>query len=310
MITTPETLTVLESVDPDLRASLEAFPGFDITAEFLPIIRQFPAKPPRQTPSYREVFIAPVDEERPLRCLIVDPIPDAQNRPVLVYYHGGGFIFGSPEITLPTAQKLAEDVGCLIVLLEYRLAPEHPYPAALEDGLRVLSWLDANADRLRLDTSRIAIGGDSAGGGHAVVLTEAAYERSPINPSNLFLVYPMLDNETGADGTGGTRIWTAKNNRFGWASYMGSAAAVDVTVPATIKTLQNFPPTFLATGTLDLFFDENIRFVEDLQSKGVSVEHHVFEGAYHAFDVMVPEAKISKNFHVACVNGLKKHLIA
>ena len=90
---------------------------------------------------------------------------------------------------------------------------------------------------------------------------------------------------------------------------MGSAAAVDVTVPAKIKALQNFPPTFLAIGTLDLFFDENISFVESLKSQGVSVEHHVFDGAYHAFDVLVPEAKISKNFHVACVNGLKKHLI-
>jgi len=301
--------TALESVDSDLRASLDAFPGFEITADFLPLLRQFPAKPPRQTPPYEEVFIAQTGEGQTLRCLIIDPIPDAQDRPVLVYYHGGGFIFGSPEITLPTAQKLAEDVGCLIVLLEYRLAPEHPFPAALEDGLRVLSWLDANADRLRLDTTRIAIGGDSAGGGHAVVLTEAAYKQSPINPSYLFLVYPMLDNETGVDRIGGTKIWTAKNNRFGWASYIGNAAAADVTVPAKIKALQNFPPTFLAIGTLDLFFDENISFVESLKSQGVSVEHHVFDGAYHAFDVLVPEAKISKNFHVACVNGLKKHLI-
>ena len=300
----------LDKVDPDLKASLDAFPGFDISSELLLKIRQFPAKPPHQTPNYTEIFIGAEGENTPLRCLIIDPIPDDEKRPVLLYYHGGGFVFGSPEITLPTAQKLAENIGCLVILLDYRLAPEHPFPAALEDGLRVLSWLDSNADRLRLDKTCIAIGGDSAGGGHAIVLTAEALDKDGIKPSSLFLVYPMLDNVTGINGNGGTSIWTPANNRYGWNSYLGTG---DITekilsraVPSKIKNLQNFPHTFLATGTLDLFFNENLTFVERLKKQGVEVEQHVFEGAYHAFDVLVPEAKISKRFHKSCVSYLKR----
>ena len=300
----------LDKVDPELKASLEAFPGFDISAEALPMIRQFPAKPPLQTPNYEEVFIDADSDEDPLRCLIIDPIPDDKHRPALLYYHGGGFIFGSPEITLPTAQKLAEDIGCLIILPDYRLAPEHPFPAALEDGLSVLSWLETNADRLRLDKTRIAIGGDSAGGGHAAVLAAAIQGKKGIKPLSLFLVYPMLDNETGIDGDGGTSIWTLANNRFGWESYLGrgdiAEKIVSGAVPAKLNNLQNFPPTFLATGTLDLFFDENLTFVQRLQNQDVEVEQHIFEGAYHAFDVLVPDAKISQRFHKSCVSYLKR----
>ena len=111
----------MEKIDPELKAALENFPGFDITTDSLPFIRQFPAASPRQAPQYKEVFIEAKGDDSPLRCLIIDPIPDADNRPVLLYFHGGGFIFGSPEITLPTAQKLAEDVGCLIVLPDLSL---------------------------------------------------------------------------------------------------------------------------------------------------------------------------------------------
>ena len=301
----------LDKVDPELKASLDAFPGFDISAESLPIIRQFPANPPFETPGYEEVFIASRDKETPLRCLIIDPKPNDESRPGLIYFHGGGFVFGSPEITLPTAQKLAEDIGCLIILPDYRLAPEHPFPAALEDGLSVLSWLDANADELRLDKTRVAIGGDSAGGGHAVVLTAAIRDRAGIKPSSLFLVYPMLDNETGAGEEGGPSIWTFANNRFGWNAYLGEGdideRIADGAVPSKIEMIEHFPPTFLSTGTLDLFYGENLAFVKKLRDQGVEVDEHVFEGAYHAFDVLVPDAAISQKFHEICVKSMKQH---
>ena len=120
----------------------------------------------------------------------------------------------------------------------------------------------------------------------------------------------MLNNETGIDGDSGTSIWTPANNRFGWDSYLGGGditeKIVNGAVPSKIKNLQNLPPTFLATGTLDLFFDENLSFVKKLQGQGVEVEQHIFEGAYHAFDVLVPDAKISKRFHESCVSYLKR----
>ncbi|MEP6343751.1 MAG: alpha/beta hydrolase [Maricaulaceae bacterium] len=305
----------LHLVDAELRPILDVFQGFDVSRETLPMLRNLPTPPARDKPPFEEVFVKRKNSKDALKLLIIKPKVEVpkQGLPALLYMHGGGFVFGSPETALPTLQRLAEDVGCIIILPAYRLAPEHPFPAALNDNYLALSWMHEQALKLGIDTSRVAIGGDSAGGGHAAVLNIAARDRGEFSPIYQFLIYPMLDDRTGslrppAEKTG-EFIWTPENNVFGWSSYLGRAAgSSDVpegSVPARQNDLSGLPPTLIATGSLDLFAPENAAYGKRLAEQGIAVETKVFDGAYHGFNVMLPDATISREFHAFCVKGLK-----
>ena len=305
----------LHLVDPELRSLLEVFNGFDVKPETLPMLRNLPAPPALDTPLYEEVFVKRSDSDAELRLLIIRPNiePCTQGLPALLYMHGGGFVFGSPETILPSMQRFAEDVGCMIILPAYRLAPEFPFPAALDDNYLALTWLHEQAVELGVDTSRIAIGGGSAGGGHAAVLSLAVRDRGEFSPLYQFLIYPMLDDRTGSTRPAaenvGEFIWTPENNIFGWSSYLGCAAGeVDVpkgSVPARQKDVFGLPPTLIATGSLDLFVQENLEYAKQLKEQGVAVETKLFDGAYHGFNVIMPDAEISREFQAFCVKGLK-----
>ncbi len=307
--------TTLPLVDPELRPVLDAFKGFDVRPETLPMLRNIPTPPALNAPSFKEVFIARDDSEEGLRLLIIKPNvkPLKQGLPALLYMHGGGFVFGSPEVILPIMQRLSEDIGCVIILPAYRLAPEFPFPAALNDNYRALTWMHEQAKELGIDSARIAIGGDSAGGGHAAVLSVAARDRGEFSPICQYLIYPMLDDRTGSlnlpAANTGEFIWTPENNVFGWSAYLGCAAGSrDVpegSVPARQKELSGLPPTLIATGSLDLFAQENMQYSNRLAEQDVSVQSKVFDGAYHGFDVILPEAKISRAFYQFCAQGLK-----
>ena len=302
-------------VDPELRPILDIFKGFDVSDDTLTMLRSIPVSPARDTPSYEEIFVPRGGSMDDLRMLVITPEIDkpAQGFPALLYMHGGGFLFGSPETILRTMQRFAEDVGCIVILPAYRLAPEFPFPAALDDNYLALRWMHDQATELGIDSSRIAIGGDSAGGGHAAVLNIAVRDRGEFSPIYQFLIYPMLDDRTGStcpppDNTG-EFIWTADNNVFGWNSYLGrpagSESVPDGAVPARQEDLSGLPPTLIATGSLDLFVQENVQYGKRLAEQGVSVQTKVYEGAYHGFNVILPEAAISKAFYAFCVNGLK-----
>lgn len=305
----------LDLVDPELRPVLDAFTGFDVDETTLFTLRALPTSPPLDDPAFDEVFVQRPGSNGDLRLLIIDPFPNMRRelKPALLYMHGGGFVFGSPETILPTMQCLAKDVGCVIILPAYRLAPEFPFPAALDDNYLALNWIHNQAEELHIDPSRIAIGGDSAGGGHAAVLNIAVRERGEFSPVFQILLYPMLDDRTGSAQPVSTQtgefIWTKENNVFGWSSYLGCPAGAETisegAVPARNVDLSELPPTLIATGSLDLFAQENIAYGKRLLGQGVDVHVQIFEGAYHGFNVIMPEAKISRRFHELCVTGLK-----
>ncbi|CAM3742043.1 alpha/beta hydrolase [Litorimonas haliclonae] len=308
----------LDHVDEELRPALDHFPEFKLNLEGLSVLRAFPPSDPLRDPPYKETIIHHPERGDGLRMLIIDPGTTGKPRPALLYLHGGGFVFGSPEQILPTMQKLAADVGCVICLPAYRLAPENTFPAPLEDNYLALSWMFENAKALGIDTDRIAVGGDSAGGGHAANLAIAARDRQFYPISFQLLLYPMLDDRTGSSrpvpDKVGEFIWTVESNKFGWSSYLGCPAGgpnvPSQAVPARRQDLTKLPPTLIATGSLDLFCEENSRFADRLDQNGVDVDLQIFSGAYHGFNVMVPEAKISKRFHQCCVEGLKEGLKA
>lgn len=215
--------------------------------------------------------------------------------PALLWIHGGGYVIGTAQQDDRMCRRLARELGITIAATEYRLAPEYPYPAGLEDCYSALQWL---ARLPAVDPERIAIGGASAGGGLAAALAFLARDRDEISPVAQLLVYPMLDDRsahhTHLDHVE-VRLWNRRSNAFGWAAYLGAADPA-VAVPARRTDLAGLPPAWIGVGTLDLFHDEDVAYAERLRAAGVPCELEVVEGAFHGFDQIVAKSLVSQQF--------------
>ncbi|MET0364799.1 MAG: alpha/beta hydrolase [Sphingobium sp.] len=216
----------------------------------------------------------------------------ASPRPAILHMHGGGYIVGTARSSIGDLQPIARDLDCVIVTVEYRLAPETPFPGPLDDNYAGLKWLHANAAELGADPARIAVMGESAGGGHAAMLALAARDRKEVPVAFQCLIYPMLDDRTGSTvkkpPQQGAIIWTPESNRFGWTSLLGVPAGSPRvpagSVPARVADLSGLPPTFISVGSIDLFVDEDVDYARRLADAGVLTELVVMPGAFHGFD--------------------------
>jgi acetyl esterase/lipase len=221
--------------------------------------------------------------------------------PALLHIHGGGYVLGVAEGSGPSNVRTAAEVGCVVVSVDYRLAPETVAPGAVEDCYAVLRWLYTEANNLGIDRSRIAVGGESAGGGLAAALALLARDRGEYPLCFQMLIYPMIDDRTATSAPDnpntGEFIWTRSSNRFGWRCLLGQEPGCEGTsayaAPARANNLAGLPPAYISVGALDLFLDENIEYARRLLNAGVPTELHVFPGAYHGFE-LAPEARVSK----------------
>ncbi|ORA56814.1 alpha/beta hydrolase [Mycolicibacterium chubuense] len=215
--------------------------------------------------------------------------------PALLWIHGGGYVIGDAAQDDVLCRRFARELGATVVAVNYRLAPEHPYPVPVEDCYAALSWL---AELPSVDPDRVAIGGASAGGGLAAALALLVRDRGRIPLAAQLLVYPMLDDRT-VERTGldnpGHRLWNQSSNRYGWRAYLGDADR-DVAVPARRTDLAGLPPAWVGVGTLDLFHDEDVAYAQRLREAGVPCEVMVVEGAFHGFDGIAPKAPVSQRF--------------
>ncbi|MGC5161926.1 alpha/beta hydrolase [Rhodococcus sp. DT1] len=211
--------------------------------------------------------------------------------PALLWIHGGGYVFGRAAQDDALCRRFAEELGITVASVEYRLAPEHSYPVPVEDCSRIYEWLTR---RPEVDASRIAIGGASAGGGLAAALAFRARDREIPPPVFQLLVYPMLDDRTGA-GPRHTRLWDERSNRFGWESYLGAADRSEA-VPARRDDLGDLPPAWIGVGSHDLFFAENREYADRLASAGVPCGFHIVEGAFHGFDLVASRKRVAQGF--------------
>ena len=223
--------------------------------------------------------------------------------PALLWMHPGGFVIGSIEMDDQMARQLARDVGCVIMSVNYRLAPEHPYPEPLEDCYSVLQWLGSNSATLGIDPKKIAIGGASAGGGLAAGLALLSRDRGGVTPMFQLLIYPGLDDtniEPASENVPENLFWSRENHRIGWHSYLaGKEATADVSeyaAPARATDLSNLPDAFIAVGTADMLLAENIDYAERLSAAGAAVELRVYPGAFHAFDGFAPMSRLAAEF--------------
>jgi acetyl esterase/lipase len=308
----------LPMVDPELRpvaagmlkASLPEYSPQ--TLAFMRRGMPLPPRPRLPEPAVVERKIEGAPGAPPVRILMINAGAAAAGRPAILHIHGGGYVLGLQEIIVPDLQRTALDHGCAVVTVDYRLAPETPFPGALEDNYAALKWLAAQAQALGVDPRRIVVMGESAGGGHAAALALHARDRGEIALAGQVLVYPMLDDRTGSTRQPpfpeGAIFWTGPSNRFCWSSLLGvpagSAQVPAAAVPARTADLSRLPPTFIGVGALDLFVEESIDYGRRLIDAGVATDLLVVPGAFHAFDAIVPQAKVSQRFRAAIDDAL------
>ena len=302
-------MTTQDLVDPELRPALAVFPKFEsMSAKTLATMRATMgemARTQNAQASLDGVRFSENDipgEGDGVRVLVYQPDVAEAKSPGYLHIHGGGLIMGSPEGRHIASLGLVRTFGCTVVSVGYRVAPEVPYPGALDDCLAGLKWLTANAVELGVDPTRIVIGGESAGGGLAAALAIRARDHGGLPIVFQMLTYPMLDDRTclASDRPHqGEFVWTPSSNEFGWRSYLGVAPGAPTVsqyaAPARCTDFAGLPPAFIAVGSLDLFLEEDIDYARRLIHAGVPTEPHVYPGAFHAFD-LVPDAAVTKAF--------------
>ena len=221
----------------------------------------------------------------------------------LLWMHGGGFMIGSAAQDDGICSAFARRLGLVVVSVAYRLAPEHPFPAALDDCSAAWKWLLVNAPDLGLDPGRIALGGMSAGGGLAACLAHKILDSAGRQPAAQLLLYPMLDDRTAADHSLDELqhyLWNNHNNRAGWTAYLGQEpgqpGTPDYAAAARRTELSGLPPTRIGVGDIDLFYAENRAYAERLNAAGVACEWDLVPMAPHGFQVVAPRAVVSQAF--------------
>jgi acetyl esterase/lipase len=242
---------------------------------------------------------------------IYRPVNTTGALPGIYYVHGGGMIMGNVASEDATASMLCEQIGAVVVSVEYRLAPETPHPGPVEDCYAGLRWMAANAGELGVDPSRLALYGPSAGGG--LVLGTALLARDRGGPAARFVmaIYPMIDDTSTTSSSHeitDVGIWDRAGNIEAWAWYLGDGDPDPYAAPARADDLAGLPSTYIDVGTVDLFRDEDIAFANRLMQAGVPCELHVNPGSYHGSELFAPEAPLSRRILAARIDAMQRGL--
>ncbi|WP_305788320.1 alpha/beta hydrolase [Symbioplanes lichenis] len=231
--------------------------------------------------------------------------------PGIYYVHSGGMIMGSVEAEDGAATMLCAAVQAVVVSVEYRLAPEFPYPAGVEDCYAGLAWVGDHTRELGIDPHRLAVFGMSSGGGLAVATALLARDRRGPRLAFLMPIYPMLDDRNATESSYeicDIGIWDRSANVEAWAWYLNGKPADQYAAPARAVDVKGLPPTFMDVGTVDLFRDEDIDFAQRLMGAGVPLEMHIHSGAYHAAEVFAPESALAHRIWSLRIDALKRAL--
>ena len=226
----------------------------------------------------------------------------------LLWIHGGGLVTGRPEQGNDICSRIAADLGIIVVSVDYRLAPEHPFPAGLEDCYAALEWIHHGSHALDIDASRVAVGGDSAGGGLAACLAQMAADRGGPPVRFQLLQYPMLDDRTALRRDHDAILWSNRSNRFGWEAYLGHRLPPSHAVAARRSDFAGLPPAWIGVGSIDLFYDECRKFAHQMRSAGVDCELYDVQGMYHGADRLAPGATSMATFMAEMITSLRSAL--
>ncbi len=219
--------------------------------------------------------------------------------PALVYFHGGAFVIGDMYLEEHRCLRLAADAGCVVVSVDYRLAPENPFPAGVEDCYCAVAWVGAHTKELGIDIDRIGVGGASAGGALSAAVAQMARDRSGVPLALQLLIYPVIDDrmETASmKAFSSTPVWNSGSNAQMWDHYLGVKRdyVSNYAAPGRAADLADLPPAYIMTAELDPLRDEGIAYGQRLMQAGVSAELHCFAGACHGFDLLAPGIELSR----------------
>ncbi len=309
-------------IDPESRSTLdallEAIPGGfnaipDIGARRATVQQMLAAIEVPQNPNVtkEDRTVPGPDGEPDVTVRIYRPTAASGELAGIYYIHGGGMILGDIEGEDAAATRICDEVGAVVVSVEYRLAPEHPHPAPVEDCYAGLVWMAKNAADLGVDADRLAIYGASAGGGLTIATALLARDRGGPAVSFMMPIYPMIDDtNTTASSQEITDIgiWDRAGNIEAWAWYLGGRPADQYAAPSRADDVSGLPPTYVDVGTLDLFRDEDIAFTQRLMQAGVPTELHVHPGSYHASETFAPDAALSRRIWATRVEALRRAL--
>lgn len=229
--------------------------------------------------------------------------------PGILWIHGGGYSVGAPEMAYFSMPKLMmKSQACVIIAPEYTLSVDKPYPAAFQDCCRALLWMNQHADTLGISREQIFVGGESAGGGLTAAVCLWARNTGTVKIAYQMPLYPMLDDRMESDSmkNNNAPVWNERLNCDGWALYLKDRnrdSLPSYASPARAKNYKNLPPAISFVGSVDPFKDETVMYIEALKRAGVEVEFKVFEGCFHAFDMLVPwslQAKEARAFFMEC----------
>jgi acetyl esterase/lipase len=239
------------------------------------------------------------------------------NGGAVLWFHGGGLVIGAAASDDRFCAQLAVELDIVVVAVEYRLAPEHPFPAPLDDGVAAWQWVQDAASARGLDRARVAVAGQSAGGGLAAALAQRLHDAGGPQPVAQLLYCPMLDDRTAARRElDAVRhfAWTNRDNRVGWSSYLagppGVAAVPDHAVPARRADLAGLPPAWIGVGDIDLFHDEDLAYAAALRAAGVECTVDVVPGAPHGFETIARDAEPARAFRARAQAWLGERLTA
>jgi acetyl esterase/lipase len=293
----------INKIQPELRKATASFPKLPVTSRFGRALTRslLPLLVPRpKTPA--GITIEQLKTPSGVKLRVYSPT-GAKTRAAMLYIHGGGMMIGSPAMDDALLAGTAAELDIVIVSPDYKLAPENPYPAALNDCHAAWKWILDNLTQRRIDGNRIAIGGESAGGGLAAGLVLRIHDEGGSQPVAQWLFCPMLDDRTALDRSLDDLdhfVWNNKMNLVGWSSYLGNDIGADkvsaYAAPARRTNFKGLPATWIGVGDVELFYEENKAYAAKLADAGVACELDVVSGAPHAFEGLAPDSKLAKDY--------------
>lgn len=289
---------------PDLRNIARVLPRSPFNKLTLPAIRSLSRFAPSAREGVEVLTITPsagVRLDRPQR--------ESAHGGALLWIHGGGYVIGTAAQDDKLCRRFVGRLGVPVASVDYRLAPKHPFPAALEDCYSALTWL---ARLPGVDPDRIAIGGASAGGGLAAALALLARDRGEVTPLFQLLVYPMVDDRPSSRPgleSPHYRMWSEKSDRLGWHAYLKGADRQSA-VPARRDDLSNLAPAWVGVGTVDPLYGQDVEYAHRLRAVGVSCELDVVDRAFHGFDMIASKTPVAQSFFNRQCAALEKAFVS